>query len=81
MVIPAMEPWVSPVMGCPQILLKETPRYLWLPNPSHLSKTYHAFMFELKTFSSFFPYGTDLRRYKCVGLVLEFFMLVKMVAS
>lgn len=54
---------------------------LWLPSPSYLSNTYHAFMFELETFSSFFPYGIDLRRYKCVGLVLEFFMLVKMVTS
>lgn len=72
---------MSPVIGCPQSLLKETSRYLWLPSPSHLSNMYHAFMFELETSSSFFPYGIDLRHYKCVGLVLEFFMFVKMVAS
>lgn len=67
---PHMRPWMLPVIACLQSLLKETLSYLWLPSLSHLSNIYHAFMFKLKTSSSFFLYGIDFRCYKCVVLVL-----------
>lgn len=63
---------MSPVTGCPQTLLKETLRCLYLSGPSDLlncampSKT-----FELTTSSNFFPYKIDLSLYNCMGLVLS----------